>query len=157
MATTIDFELPEGLEDKKGEIHRSGVMRRVRCEDLVKVANDARMKRLRSEGHKVPIGAIRAAKNAALGFSLDDRDQNIVIDPIAMQVTEAAMNEANAILLSQVIMSLGNIPANLITPKVLLELYPGDMNYLVGVYQEFNSPEGKKEEKKDDDQNPQQP
>jgi hypothetical protein len=143
MATTRTFDLPFGYEGGDGTTHKTVVMRRVRNEDLVAVANNERIQDLAREGIKINLSSIEP-DNIQIGSSAGVKF-NGEMEPISMHLVQAAMAELNSLLFAQVILKLGIIENP--SGEVLLQLSPVDMNVIQEHYNEFNQPPVDKKQK----------
>ena len=92
LQTEFEFELPKGLLDKEGNLHRSGTMRLATAADEILPMKDPRVKQ----------------------------------NPAYLSI----------IVLSRVITKLENL--EIINPKVIEELFSGDLAYLQDFYQRIN-------------------
>lgn len=141
----VEFEVPFGFTDNGGVIHTHIVMRRVLNKDLIAVANDNKVKELKRAGHKISVAAMRYAasqKELVPGVIVGDHEGGGEIDPIALTTTEAAMIELNAVLFTQVVVSVGDLTqeGGDLNRNTFREMSPADMEVIQAWYAWINTP-----------------
>jgi phage FluMu protein gp41 len=161
MPITTTFTLPFGIEDADGStVHREVTMRRVTNEDLILVANDGAVKRLRSKDHNISIAGLRYAASmqdigSAIRSAVSGHQIEGEVDPLKMEAIEAAMAEMNSVLFARVCLSVGDVRP--IDRTTFHKMTPSDLGCIQKHYEAFNTPPKVDEEKADEGKNEQDP
>jgi len=154
MATTQEFELIFGIESD-GATHKTVLMRRVTAQDLIDVNNDARVRDLRKQGHKISVATMRYAEDRALHgadasrvAAASGQSQEGYVDPVAMNAMEGVMAEMHTPLLARVILRLGDIEN--VDQRVIKQMSPADIELCMDWYGWMNTPPKKREKNPDE-------
>ena len=153
--TTTTFTLPFGIDDADGvTVHREVEMRRVTNEDLILVANDGAVKRLRSKDHNICIAGLRYAASmqdigTAIKAVVSGPQIQGEVDPLKMEAVEAAMAEMNSVLFARVCIKVGDVRP--IDRTTFHKMTPSDLACIQSQYEKFNTPPKVNDEESDED------
>ncbi len=157
MATTQEFELIFGVE-KDGATHMTVIMRRVLVQDLIDVNNDAQVRELRKQGHKISVATMRYAEDRVLHgreagrvAAASGQPTDGYVDPVAMSAMEGVMAQMQTPLLARVILRIGDIEN--VDQKVIKQMSPADIERCMDWYGWMNTPP-KKRDLNPDEQEP---
>lgn len=141
MSREIQFDLPEGYEDDKGNVHRTVRMRAVRNKDLIKVANDTRVRELSKRDNSLNMAVALALQSGGdvEGAVMQATSSGMSIDMVKMHMVQAAVAELYSILFSQVVLSIGDITN--VHKGIFEDLTQHDFTVLQQKYGDLNNPE----------------
>jgi hypothetical protein len=149
MSTPHTFDVPHGYENERGEVFTTIHMRRVKVSDLIRVANDNRVKQLKAQGHTISMAAMQFAdtrREVVPGVIMGGTALAGEIDPLALQCTEAAMLELNCTLFAQVC-TIEGLPR--VDKAVFKEMTPADLQVIQEQYQRLNEAPRDDDDKKE--------